>query len=75
MSDEGIHVGPCGKRGVTQELRMRIQIDRRMGFEIYVIVRKWRAVFLKFNRVFCDVRRAVSVAIVDEEFYRRYGAD
>ena len=54
---------------------MRIQIDRRMGFEIYVIVRKWRAVFLKFNRVFCDVRRAVSVAIVDEEFYRRYGAD
>ena len=54
---------------------MRIQIDRRMGFEIYVIVRKWRAVFLKFNCVFCDVRRAVSVAIVDEEFYRRYGAD
>ena len=45
---------------------MRIVIDRTFGFEIYIVVKRWRGWFKRFNEIFCDVRRPISFAIVDE---------
>lgn len=51
---------------VSAEVEVRVIIDRTFSREYYFVVKVWHPVYRHFNRIFCDVRRRLSFAIVDE---------
>lgn len=47
---------------------MRIYLDRTFAphYEILFLVKKWRPIYGYFNRMFADIRRRVSLVILDK---------